>query len=80
MTALKSQIDDLGSQVAELTEIVKDLLGKPAERKGKIKTTLLPHESLEEIEEEPEEEGDLMKTAIRNYVASPGRVVIRDRR
>lgn len=80
VTALKSQIDDLGSQVAELTEIVKDLLGKPAKRKGKIKTTILPHDALEEIEEEEEgEKGDLMKTAIRNYVQSPGRVVIRDR-
>jgi len=80
VTALKSQIDDLGSQVAELTEIVKDLLGKPAERKGKITITPLPHESLEEIEEEAEEEGDLMKTAISKYIASPGRVVIRERR
>lgn len=80
VTALKSQIDDLGSQVAELTEIVKDLLGKPAKRKGKIKTTTLPHEALEVIEEEEDEEkGDLMKTAIRKYVQSPGRVVIRDR-
>jgi len=80
VTALKSQIDDLGSQVAELTEIVKDLLGKPAKRKGKIKTTILPHDALEEIEEETEEEGDLMRDAVRKYVQTPGRVVIRERR
>lgn len=77
VTALKSQIDDLGSQVAELTEIVKDLLGKPAKRKGKIKTTLLPHEVIEELDEE--EDDDLLKTAIRKYTQTPGRVVIRDR-
>lgn len=81
VTALKSQIDDLGSQVAGLTEIVKDLLGKPAKRKGKIKITPLPHEALEAIEdEEAEEESDLMRDAVRKYVQTPGKVVIRERR
>lgn len=76
---LKSQVEDLSSQVAVLTKTVKKLLGKTAIRKGKIEDTTLPHEILSEIEEE-EEDGDLMKTAISNYVQSPGRVVIRERR
>jgi len=77
--ALKAQVDDLGSQVAELTEILYSLI-KPAQRMGKVKTDALPHESVKELEmEEEEETEDMMKSALRRYLKSPGRVVIRER-
>ncbi len=76
---LKSQVEDLSSQVAVLTKTVKTLLGKTAIRKGTIESTDLPHELLENSEEE-EEESDLMRDAISNYMQTPGKVVIRERR
>jgi len=72
IAALTEKLADLESQLAELR--------KPAKRTGRAKTEVLPHEALEEVENAaPEEEGDLLKSALRNYISRPVSAVIRDR-
>jgi len=65
-------------QVAELTEIVAGLM-KPAKRLGQVKTSSLPHDVIEEIDEEKQEKPDLLKDALGNYLNSSPRITIRDR-
>ncbi len=72
LTVLKEQVDDLQSKIAELS--------KPAKRAGLVKTSVLPHEAVESIEEAEEEEApDLLKDALRNYISRSDSVVVRDR-
>ena len=72
LTALKDQVADLQSKIAELS--------KPAKRAGLIKTHVLPHDAIESIEEaEGAETPDLLKDALKNYISQSDSVVIRDR-
>jgi hypothetical protein len=79
VAALKGQLEDLRSQVTELTEKVADLM-KPAKRKAKVQTDALPHESAEEISnEDSPEDNDMLKSAVKNYLGRNPQVVIRER-
>jgi hypothetical protein len=72
LTALTEQVADLQSKIAELS--------KPAKRAGLVKSTVLPHEAIETIEEAEEEEApDLLRDALKSYINRPDTVVIRDR-
>ena len=72
LTALKDQVADLQSKIAELS--------KPAKRAGLIKTHVLPHDAIESIEEaEGADTPDLLKDALKNYISQSDSVVIRDR-
>ena len=75
------KVADLEFQVAALTEIVTELM-QPAKRMGQAKGTVLPHEDVEKMESEKEEdEGstDLLHRAVKNYLSKSPRVVIRER-
>ena len=66
------EVDDLQSKIAELS--------KPAKRAGLVKTSVLPHEAIESIEEAEEEETpDLLRDALKSYISRSDTVVIRDR-
>lgn len=72
LTALKEQVAALDERIVELS--------KPAKRAGQAKSTTLPHEAIESIEEaEGEEEPDLLRDALRNYISRSDSVVVRDR-
>ncbi len=72
LTALKEQVANLQSKIAELS--------KPARRAGLVKTSVLPHEAVESIEEAEEEETpDLLRDALRSYISRSDTVVVRDR-
>jgi len=81
-STLVAEVLDLQFQVAELTEMVSNLM-EPAKRKGQTAITALPHETAEEIQESSESAGgkkpDMLKSAIRNYLSDQPRVTIRER-